>query len=66
MDGRNTSQVSFLFDSSKKRCILTSTGTASLVELAYGNSVKPKFVSPSIYDAACPAKNDPLPGRGAF
>lgn len=42
------------------------SGNATLVELAYDNDVKPKFVDPSIYDASCPAKNDPLPGRGAF
>ncbi|XP_014552299.1 hypothetical protein COCVIDRAFT_110675 [Bipolaris victoriae FI3] len=43
-----------------------NAGAATLVELAYNNSVKPNFVNPSTYDAACPAKNDPLPGRGAF
>lgn len=38
----------------------------TLVELAYNNSPKPTFVEPKMYDAPCPAKNDPLPGRGAF
>ncbi|KAF2112845.1 cholinesterase precursor [Lophiotrema nucula] len=38
----------------------------TLVRLAYNNSAKPKFVAPSTYDSPCPAKNDPLPGQGAF
>ncbi|KAI8935861.1 hypothetical protein NX059_007378 [Plenodomus lindquistii] len=38
----------------------------TLVQLALSNSPTPKFVDPATYDAACPAKNDPLPGRGAF
>jgi carboxylesterase type B len=42
------------------------TGNATLVELAYNNDATPKFVNPKIYDASCPTKNDPLPGRGAF
>ncbi|EOA80944.1 hypothetical protein ACJQWK_09942 [Exserohilum turcicum] len=42
------------------------SGNATLVELAYNNNVKPTFVNHQIFDAVCPAKNDPLPGRGAF
>ncbi|KAF1945365.1 cholinesterase precursor [Clathrospora elynae] len=42
------------------------TSKNTLVELVYNNSPKPDFVDPAVYDAACPAKNDPLPGRGAF
>ncbi|CAO2649032.1 Nn.00g099810.m01.CDS01 [Neocucurbitaria sp. VM-36] len=38
----------------------------TLVQLAYDNNPKPTFVDPAIYDEACPTKNDPLPGRGAF
>ncbi|CAN9423948.1 unnamed protein product [Alternaria alternata] len=45
---------------------LYNSGNATLVELAYNNDPTPKFVNPKIYDASCPAKNDPLPGRGAF
>ncbi|CAN9420011.1 unnamed protein product [Alternaria alternata] len=45
---------------------LYNSGNATLVELAYNNDATPKFVKPKIYDASCPAKNDPLPGRGAF
>ncbi|CAN9463568.1 unnamed protein product [Alternaria alternata] len=45
---------------------LYNSGNATLVELAYNNDATPKFVNPKIYDASCPAKNDPLPGRGAF
>ncbi|KAI4935289.1 uncharacterized protein J4E92_002577 [Alternaria infectoria] len=43
-----------------------NSGNATLVELAYNNDPMPKFVNPTIYDASCPAENDPLPGRGAF
>lgn len=38
----------------------------TLVGLAYNNSPKPTFFEATTYDKACPAKNDPLPGRGAF
>ncbi|KAI4227238.1 MAG: hypothetical protein L6R36_002558 [Xanthoria steineri] len=38
----------------------------TLVRLGYNNSAMPSFVSPNTYDGACPAKNDPLPGQGAF
>lgn len=38
----------------------------TLVELAFDNMSQPKFVDPAVYDGACPTKNDPLPGRGAF
>ncbi|KAH7356153.1 cholinesterase precursor [Pyrenochaeta sp. MPI-SDFR-AT-0127] len=38
----------------------------TLVQLALNNRVWPNFVDPAVYDAPCPAKNDPLPGRGAF
>ena len=38
----------------------------TLVRLAYENSPEPDFVAPAEYDQACPAKNDPLPGRGSF
>jgi carboxylesterase type B len=38
----------------------------SLVGLAYNNSPKPTFFDATTYDKNCPAKNDPLPGRGAF
>ena len=42
--------------------------SSALVRLGYGDQPIPSFVSPSLYDAACPpvAQNDPLPGRGAF
>ncbi|KAF2134298.1 cholinesterase precursor [Dothidotthia symphoricarpi CBS 119687] len=43
-----------------------STNGKTLVRLAYNNSAKPDFIEPITYDAVCPAKNDPLPGRGAF
>jgi carboxylesterase type B len=39
---------------------------ATLMRLVYNNSAAPEFVNPLLYDKACPAKNDPLPGRGAF
>jgi hypothetical protein len=45
--------------------MLTFAGN-TLVRLAYNNSPKPDFVAATAYDKACPAKNDPLPGRGAF
>ncbi|KZM23178.1 hydrolase [Ascochyta rabiei] len=38
----------------------------TLVGLAYNNSPKPTFLEATAYDKACPPKNDPLPGRGAF
>ncbi|KAJ8113604.1 hypothetical protein OPT61_g4300 [Boeremia exigua] len=38
----------------------------TLVGLAYNNSPKPTLFEATTYDRACPAKNDPLPGRGAF
>lgn len=38
----------------------------TLVRLGYNNSVRPDFVEATMYDTACPAKNDPVPGRGAF
>ncbi|KAF2014736.1 cholinesterase precursor [Aaosphaeria arxii CBS 175.79] len=38
----------------------------TLALLAYNNDPKPKFVNPAVYDAPCPAKNDPLPGQGGF
>jgi hypothetical protein len=38
----------------------------TLVGLAHGNSAKPTFLEPTTYDKACPARNDPTPGRGAF
>jgi carboxylesterase type B len=43
-----------------------STGENTLVELAYNNEPEPRVVDPAIYDSSCPAKNDPLPGQGAF
>ena len=46
--------------------ILIPFAGETLVELAYKNDPEPTFVQPSVYDAACPAKNDPLPGRGGF
>jgi carboxylesterase type B len=39
---------------------------ATLARLAYNNGARPEFVDPVLYDEACPEKNDPLPGRGAF
>jgi carboxylesterase type B len=39
---------------------------ATLARIAYNNSATPAFVHPMLYDQSCPAKNDPLPGRGAF
>jgi hypothetical protein len=38
----------------------------TLVQLAFNNSEEATFVDSSSYDKACPQKNDPLPGRGAF
>jgi carboxylesterase type B len=38
----------------------------TLVGLAYDNNPKPTFFKANTYDKACPATNDPLPGRGAF
>ena len=43
----------------------TMIGT-TMAHLAYNNSATPVFVNPMLYDKACPAKNDALPGRGAF
>ncbi|KAK3618180.1 hypothetical protein LTR56_024812 [Elasticomyces elasticus] len=44
------------------------SNSPTLVRLCYKNQSIPSFVSPSLYDAACPpvAHNDLLPGRGAF
>ncbi|CAA9964651.1 PnbA Carboxylesterase type B [Pyrenophora teres f. maculata] len=42
------------------------SGNATLVELAYNDNILATFVDPLIYDKPCPARNDPLPGRGAF
>lgn len=38
----------------------------TLVRLGYNNSATASFVAPSTYDSDCPAKNNPLPGQGAF
>ncbi|KAI4252471.1 MAG: hypothetical protein L6R42_007953 [Xanthoria sp. 1 TBL-2021] len=38
----------------------------TLVRLGYNNSATPSFVAPSTYDGDCPAKNNLLPGQGAF
>ncbi|KAF2737760.1 cholinesterase precursor [Polyplosphaeria fusca] len=43
-----------------------SANGKTLAELGYKNQAKPVFVEPDTYDAPCPAKNDPLPGQGAF
>lgn len=43
----------------------TETGK-TLVRLGYNNLPGANLASPSVYDADCPAENDPLPGMGGF
>ncbi len=40
--------------------------TKTLVQLALNEDSKPSFIDAMVYDKLCPAKNDPLPGRGLF
>lgn len=41
-------------------------GKKSLARLAYGNTTRPSFVDPAVYDGKCPAVNDPSYAHGAF
>lgn len=38
----------------------------TLIRLAYGSDLKASFVSPSIYDAACPSNGSVAEAQGAF
>lgn len=53
-------------ESQTERTMLMTSQGKTLVGLAYNNSPKPMFFEATTYDKACPAINDPLPGRGAF
>ena len=41
-------------------------GKKTFARLAYDNMTGSSFVDSAVYDAKCPAVNDPSPARGAF